>query len=82
MRSVFEQSLAEIRDSGADVDRAEAWLDEDGYLRRVRYDMPFSIDGEAAKLITEYRFDALGEPLELPIPDPAQVDDARTIVGQ
>ncbi len=82
MRSVFEQSLAEIRASGADVDRAEAWLDEDGYLRRVRYDMPFPIEGEPAMLITEYRFDALGEPLELPIPAPEQVVDARSVVGQ
>ncbi|MEA2025909.1 MAG: hypothetical protein U9O18_04390 [Chloroflexota bacterium] len=78
----YEQNLAGLREAGADVDRAEAWLGEDDFVQRLSYDMPVSLGDQLALLTVGYDFSGFGEPLELGLPDPADIVDAWELIAE
>jgi hypothetical protein len=77
----YGSNLAGLREAGADVDRAEAWLGDDGFIRRLTYDMPISLGDELGLLKVAYDLSGFGQPIESRSPDPATVVDAWELVA-
>ncbi len=78
---IYEQDLAGLREANADVDRVEAWTDSDGFVRRVAYDMPVSLEGETGTAHLAYDFSGFGQPIELGLPDPSLTVDAWDLLA-
>lgn len=74
--TVFEENLAEMRASGADIDRGQAWVDSEGLIRRAAYDMRAGTPAQPLILSIVYEFFDFGVPIDLPIPDPDRIIDA------
>lgn len=75
-QAVFVDNLNEIRAEGADVDRAEAWVDADGMIRRVSYDMQTGTPAAPLTLSIVYDFSDFGEPIDVGIPEALNIVDA------
>ena len=70
-----------LRSVGLEKIPFEAWVDEDGMLRRQRIRMDFSsMPGapEDAAMVFEATFSHFGEPLELEIPEASEVTDVTS----
>ncbi len=77
----YGENLAGLRKANADVDRAEAWLDADGYITGITYDMPVSLGDQVGLAAVAYELSSFGEPIDLARPDPADIVDAWELVS-
>jgi hypothetical protein len=80
LQAVFVDNLRGIRANGADVDRAEAWIDDDGMVRRVAYDMQAGTPAAPLTLSILYDLSDFGEPIDLGIPEASNIVDAWELV--
>lgn len=81
LRPMFDGDLAEMHATGGDVDRAEVWIDDHGYVRSVAYDMSITADGTTATSHVTFEFFDHGAPVALELPDEQSVVDAWDFVG-
>ena len=81
-QAVFASNLAGIRGRGGDVDTAELWLDGNGMVRRIVYDMEWPVGDASSTWEFDTEFEAFGEPLDLRLPDAEDIIDAWDVSPQ
>lgn len=78
---IYERNLDGLRASGVDVRRAEAWIDDDGLIRRIVYDMPLAVGEGPTLLQVAFGFSGFGRPIDLPLPAPSEIVEAESLFG-
>jgi hypothetical protein len=81
LHDVLDRNIAEMRANGIAPELSgEAWLDDQQLIRRVRYTFKLGSASGGGSMIVTADFSALGEPVTIEIPDPADVTNAEDVL--
>jgi hypothetical protein len=72
----MEKQLDELGATGFDKIPVEAWVDGDGYVRKLVMDMSGKAEGQSMSMTMTMELYDFNEPVEITIPDASQVQEA------
>ena len=78
-RPLAEAGMAMLRQAGLDKVPVQVWVDDEGYVRRIRQTYAFELAGQRSSTSVELELFGFGDPVEVTVPSADETVDVSSL---